>query len=117
MQILLVINNKEELKKCREYVTELYPNHEIMAFADSEAAADYVQSHEVDVCFSDMLMSPVTGIALLKKIRVRNGKARVIFLAEDASFALEAWRVFANDFLLKPITKQKIMHAGFNLQN
>lgn len=115
MRILLVTKDKEELNKCREYIGEFYPGVEIDCFDNSEEAAAYVDSHDVDICFTDIVLSPMTGIALLKRIRSKNTTAKVVFLAEDTSYAIEAWRVFANDFLLKPITRDKIEHARLKM--
>ena len=116
MRILLVAKEKDELRRCKEYISEFYPNGQLACFESSEAAAEYVDEHELDICFTDIVLSPITGIALLKRIRAKNTDAKIVFIAEDTSFALEAWRVYANDFLLKPITRDKIEHATLKMK-
>ena len=116
LRILLVAKEKDELRRCKEYIGEFYPDGQLACFESSEAAAEYVDEHDLDICFTDIVLSPITGIALLKRIRAKNTNAKVVFLSEDTSFALEAWRVYANDFLLKPITREKIEHATLKIK-
>lgn len=85
-------------------------------FNNGKTALDYLNSHTVDIIVSDINMPFLNGIDLLDYIRKHNMKTRVILLTgyEYFEYASKAVQLKAFDFLLKPITTEKLLEAVKN---
>ncbi|MCM1193837.1 MAG: LytTR family DNA-binding domain-containing protein [Butyrivibrio sp.] len=73
-----------------------------------ELLARYEAGERYDVLFLDVLMQPVNGIALARKIRSRDRNAVLIFLTAYLEYAPEGYEVNAFRYLLKPVQEQDI---------
>ncbi len=77
-------------------------------FGDPEEAANYLQSHSVDLLFLDIQMPGLTGFELLAKLKTLPD---IIFSTAYDKYALRAFEVNAVDYLLKPYTKERFDEA------
>lgn len=111
MDILIVESDKKILKALRENVTEIYPDSQIFAFSDAKKALEFANWQPVDICFTEVNAGKVSGFALTKAVREQNSDATVNFIADCKDYALDAWKLHINDYLLKPITKESILHT------
>ena len=82
-------------------------------FKNGETAWEYLKSHPVDIIITDINMPFMNGINLLEHIRMEKLKTRVLFLTgyEYFEYAHKAVQLQAFDFLLKPITTEKLLSA------
>jgi two-component system LytT family response regulator len=71
-------------------------------------AMEFIQSKKPDLVFLDIQMPGLSGIQLAEHLR---GKAMVIFLTAYESHALKGFDVNAIDYLLKPVTQERFIHA------
>ena len=71
---------------------------------DGEQGLRLIAREQPDIVISDIAMPNLTGIELLKKIKELNWNVKVIFLSgyQEFSYAREAVRYGAVDYLLKP---------------
>lgn len=67
------------------------------------------QSDEIDILFLDIDMPEITGLELAAKLRSR--VKFLIFTTAFSKYALEAFGVKANDYLLKPIDKKSFIES------
>lgn len=83
-------------------------------FKNGESAWAYLESHSVDIIITDINMPFMDGISLLEHIRERSLKSRVLFLTgyEYFEYAHKAVQLKAFDFLLKPVTPEKLLQAA-----
>ena len=58
-----------------------------------------------DVYLLDIYMPGVTGMSIATELRNRDIKRPIIFLTSSTDHALEAFGVYATNYLLKPYTK------------
>ncbi len=72
---------------------------------DGEQGLRLIAREQPDIVISDIAMPNLTGIELLKKIKEHNWGVKVIFLSgyQEFSYAREAVRYGAVDYLLKPV--------------
>lgn len=77
-------------------------------YSPKELLAKYEAGERYDVLFLDVLMKPVNGIALAKKIRSRDRNAILIFLTAYLEYAPEGYEVNAFRYLLKPVSEKDI---------
>ena len=69
-------------------------------FYSPQKAIDYLRNNPIDLIFLDVNMPEISGIELLKKIKV---KPLVIFTTAYEQYAVESYKFDAIDYLLKPI--------------
>lgn len=78
-----------------------------------EDALDILDKENVQVVITDINMPNMNGIDLLKKIKKKHGTVQVIILTGEnqIEYLISALSQGANDFLLKPVSKEKIEEA------
>lgn len=64
-----------------------------------------------DLFLLDILMPGLNGIELAQEIRARNANAPIIFLTSSTDYALDAFRVSAVQYILKPVVCDKLFPA------
>jgi two-component system response regulator PilR (NtrC family)/two-component system response regulator HydG len=80
--------------------------------ADGQAALDMLEEMEVDVILSDLKMPKVDGLSLLHVVRDRYPQTMVLLMTAYASVetVVEALRLGAQDYLLKPLLIDDVLH-------
>ncbi len=63
------------------------------------------ESGGFDLYLLDVVMPHMTGVALAQRIRERKERAEILFLTVSEEYAVEAFRVKAAGYLLKPVRK------------
>lgn len=64
-----------------------------------------------DIYCLDILMPSFTGIDLARELRTFDQNAQIIFFTSSKEFALESYSVKAINYILKPVTKEKLFYA------
>jgi two-component system, LytTR family, response regulator len=75
---------------------------------DVSTAKSLIQSAQPDVIFLDIQMPGKSGFDLLKEINI---DAHIIFVTAFDEYAIRAFEVNALDYLLKPITNERLEKA------
>ncbi len=80
--------------------------------ADGQAALNILEQTEVDVVLSDLKMPKVDGLGVLQVIRDRYPQTMVLLMTAYASIetVVEALRLGAQDYLLKPLLVDDVLH-------
>lgn len=114
MRILLIDNDKSDLMLLKKYVAYFYKECEIVEFSDSKDAYDFIgtEEHPVDICYTAVKMPCVTGFQIAKQLKKLNKDTKVVFLSVSPDYAIDAWKHSVADYLLKPVTYEKIEHAA-----
>ena len=71
-------------------------------------ALEYLQHHEVDLLFLDINMPMLTGLELLKVLKIR---PQVIITSAYQEHALESFELAVTDYLLKPFSFERFLKA------
>lgn len=81
--------------------------------ANAIEALEYLNEHEVDLVLVDIRMPAINGIELLRRIRAEDKETECIILSgyADFSYAQEALRFGARDYLLKPLEENMLVNA------
>jgi len=100
----------EDEDKMRErlisQLKECYPQAQIVAIAENgNDAWDLWLEHEPDVVFLDIQMPGLSGLAVAERIR---GRSHIIFVTAYDRHALQAFEHAALDYLLKPVTLERL---------
>ncbi len=99
---VLIVDDEEVLLQMLHEV--LISEYELATSETGEQAFDFLQRYSADVVLVDKNLPGITGLELLKKIKKRSPDVEVIMITGYASLesALEALRLGAYDYLLKP---------------
>jgi two-component system response regulator YesN len=87
-------------------------------FADGHDVLTALPSLVVDVIITDIRMPTLGGLPLIKELHIHYPHIRSILMSGyvDFSYAQEAIRCSATDYLLKPINKEQLFELLYRLQ-
>lgn len=87
--------------------------YEMFTFSDSQMAAEFLESNEVDVCILDINMPAMGGIELLREIKKRDRHVEVIIMSGMASVddAVRAMKEGAYDLIQKPFLNLELIES------
>lgn len=83
----------------------------VYEFSSGTNAVSWLRKHpgEVDLLFLDVEMEPVDGMEAARQIREFDGNIMIVFLTGYTDYVFEGYRVGALDYMLKPVTVQRLM--------
>jgi len=64
-----------------------------------------------DAVLLDIYMGDMNGMEVAKRVRAMNNSIHILFLTSSPQFAVESYAVDATDYLLKPISKERLFWA------
>lgn len=120
MKILLVDDEKlaiEGLKNLLDW--KVFEGELIGTASNGKEALSIIQSAKPDVVISDIKMPVMDGLELANEARKLNRSIHIILLSghDDFAYARQAIQYGVKDYILKPITRDKIMALEQLLQN
>ncbi|WP_221390250.1 LytTR family DNA-binding domain-containing protein [Dyadobacter sp. NIV53] len=90
------------------YLTKHDSVTSVIQFSNAREARFYFQAHEADVLFLDIEMPGMTGIEFLKSLPE---PPLTVFTTAYRDYAFEGFELGVIDFLLKPISFSRFLHA------
>ena len=98
----------------RDQLLKLWPELEIVAIArNGLEAAERIAALQPDVAFLDIQMPGLTGLEVAAGIE---GLTRVVFVTAYDEYALTAFEAEALDYVLKPVTAERLARTVERLQ-
>jgi len=103
---LLIADDEPPLRDwLRRLLAEVAPDAEIVAEAgDGDAALAQIEALRPDVAFLDIRMPGLSGL----EVAARASACRVAFVTAYDEFAVQAFEQAAVDYLLKPVTAERL---------
>jgi DNA-binding LytR/AlgR family response regulator len=80
----------------------------VAVFDNAIDGFSFLQKHTIDLLFLDIQMPRITGLELIRSLKVC---PKVILTTAYREFAAEAFELDVMDYLLKPITQERFMKA------
>lgn len=109
MNILICDDYPDDSQRLAATIQKLFPSFKIVIYENAYEVIEHFHfGKSVDICFLDILMPEVTGVALAKKIRDNNFHTEIVFLTSSNDFAVQSYDVDAFSYLLKPATEDSI---------
>ena len=107
---VIVVDNTVELKnKLTRILSDMDGISVCGSFDDAVAAMQYVEEHPVDLVFSDVVMPEISGITFAAEVYKMPVHPEVVLLSGIPGFSLEAWKIRAFGFIVKPYTRAQIV--------
>lgn len=81
------------------------------SFTDSHKALTYLLNHDTDIVFLDVEMPGIDGIMMAGKLKQMKYPPKVVYITGFTKYSLDAWKMDAMDYVLKPYRLEDIRHA------
>lgn len=111
MKIAICDDEPVFLKRIYDYLWQ-QPDCSVECFSSPLVLLEkYTAGERYDVLFLDVLMSPLNGIELAKKIRKSDQAAILVFFTVCLDYAPAGYEVNAFRYLLKPVEKEDLFRV------
>ena len=109
MKIAAVDNELSALNILTRAIEEALPDAEVKSFRKASALLETARDgFAPDVAFLDIEMPGMSGLELAKRLKDIHGDTNIVFVTGFKDYALDALRLRASGYLLKPATPEKV---------
>ncbi|USB34952.1 response regulator [Paenibacillus sp. YPG26] len=118
MNILIADDERAIREGIKRTIEQISPDYHVHLAAMATEAVQIMGSNRIDIVLTDILMPGMNGLEFMKisKHRYPLVKWVVISAHSEFSYAQEAVRLGARDYLLKPIGKKRLVELIEHLQ-
>lgn len=98
------------LKMSYQVVQEAFPNAQVFSFSDSAEALKMIgeEGKIPDVVFSDIEMPRLNGLEFAVRLKTLSPQTKLIFVTGYSQYALDAYRIHAHGYILKPMSVDRV---------
>ncbi|MDC5805018.1 LytTR family DNA-binding domain-containing protein [Vibrio europaeus] len=110
-EVSAVIADDEPLLRhhLNKMLAEVWPQLEIVGQAkNGQEALEMIEQFEPDLVFLDIKMPQLDGMAAAKALTKMDCSTQVVFITAYDEYALQAFEANAIDYLLKPLSEQRL---------
>jgi DNA-binding NarL/FixJ family response regulator len=112
---ILVVDDEESIRFSLQHMLEK-ENFEVGTAENGSIALKILKNYHYDIIVTDIMMNGISGVKLLQKIKEKYSDLIVLLMTGYASVdtAIDALRLGAADYILKPCSKKKILSSITN---
>lgn len=116
MKVVIVEDERLAAERLETLLLQYDPSVEVMACLESiEESVAYLKEHaHPDLLFLDIHLSDGHSFEIFKQV---NYQRPVIFTTAYDQYALEAFKIFSIDYILKPVTREALATALHKLRS
>lgn len=112
MKAVIIDDSPQARKLLRLMLQEFAADINIVAEAENgNLGISAIKTYQPDVAFLDIDMPEKSGIELAEELIEKNIQCRIIFTTAFNQYAINAFRLSAIDYLLKPINEQQLLES------
>lgn len=110
LNVLVVDDEPKHRQGLSRMLQNLRPEYHIFNARDGAEALQRMESHPIDLVFTDIQMPVMDGLEFVERLTRRGGSESVVILSaySDFAYAQRALQLGASDYLLKPVEAQKV---------
>lgn len=110
MLILAIDDEPKMLRLLHKAIEEAAPDAQIMDFPLGSAALAAIKKEKLlpSVIFTDIQMPKLDGLALAVELKKQVPDAKIVFVTGYDEYAVEAYRLHASGYVVKPVDVQRI---------
>lgn len=122
MRVIVVDDENFALENMRYKLSEIDDVKDIKTFISPAAAIEYLKEEPTltDIAFLDINMGSVNGLMLAKEIKEISPSVAIIFVTGYQEYAVDAFKLKASGYLLKPASvddiREEINHIKDKMQ-
>ena len=114
MKALIIDDEKKARHLIRILLTENCPEiTSIDEAEDLEMGVQMIKEQQPDIVFLDIEMPKYTGLQILEFFEPNEVTFEIVFVTAYNEYAVEAFKLTATDYLLKPVDKKELIHAVY----
>ena len=117
MRILITDDERIMREELRDALDRVSPENSIDFAGNYDEAVSKIRSQRYDVAFCDIQMPGKNGLALAQTLKRLSPQTKIIMVTAYAEYALDAFRLFASGYILKPVKDRELEAALNNLRN
>lgn len=123
MLIFAIDDEPKMLGLLHQAISEAAPGAQIEDFSLGTQALKAIEEQKLrpDIVFSDIQMPGIDGLAFAVKLKTLSPDTKLVFVTGFSEFALEAFRVHASGYVMKPVDaariREEIEHIAPDLRN
>lgn len=113
MNIIAVDDERLALHSIVEVLENVFPEETIQGFQSTRKFMEYVgqlqkKGEVIDYAFLDIQIYGKSGLVMAKQLKEYFPKMKIIFCTAYREYAVEAWKLHAIGYLLKPVTEEAV---------
>lgn len=108
LKVVLVDDEKSMLIIMKRLLAGMERVEIVGSFQKAANALDFMLHNAVDVAFLDISIAEENGMALARALLELKTETEVVFVTSHREFALEAFDASAFDYLVKPISRERL---------
>lgn len=116
MKTLVVDDKQLVVNGILRILNRIDPEGEHTGMIDPDKVEEWIEDNSADVVFLDIEMPEISGIELAERINKISPFTNIIFVTGYADYALEAHKVYASGYLMKPVREEDIVDALAHLR-
>ncbi len=113
MKTLLIVEDEKLIRQGIRVMVQRsgVPIETILECSNGVEALEILKSQQVDVMFTDIRMPKMDGIELVQKVQELDHKPYIVAVSgyDDFSYAVEMLRNGVQEYILKPVEREKIV--------
>jgi DNA-binding NarL/FixJ family response regulator len=108
MKVIIVDDEKAMHLILTRMLAKLDGVEVIGSFQETTTAFSFLIDHQVDLLFVDINMRGENGLDFSRKVRESGYESKIVFVTSYKEYALAAFDVFAFDYIIKPISEERL---------
>lgn len=112
MKIALCDDDSRELSRISSFIDSYRQEKAVpltyLTYQSATELVSIINNRNFDILFLDILMPGISGIDAAHEIRALDEQVKIVFLTSSPEYALESYEVKAYDYILKPMSKDKL---------
>ena len=108
MKVILVDDDKAMLLILKRILGKIEGIEIVNTFNNARNVLEFIKDNNIDMVFVDIKMPEENGLELAKKILCTSTMTDIVFTTSYREYAVEAFDICAFDYLVKPISKERV---------
>lgn len=108
MRFLVVDDEPLMLEELTEMLENIRPGADVLGFTKPRTALAEMEDQTADVAFLDIQMGGMSGLELAERLKRLHPDLHIIFVTGYQKYAVQAFRLHATGYLLKPVNEEDL---------
>lgn len=108
MNIAVVDDERPARKELIHQILSIFPDSSIEEAESGQDALELLSQHSFDVLFLDVSLNDMEGTTLAAAARRMLPKAQIIFATAYSQYAVRAFELDVNNYILKPFDQERV---------
>lgn len=108
MRVICVDDEPMVLEEVKKLLNQQPDVEEAVGFSAPDKALDWLRTNQPDAAFLDINLGRMNGLELAKRIRELYHDCAIVFITGYSEYAVEAFSLRADGYLLKPATAEEV---------